>query len=88
MTAPGGPCEWCGGHQKWCIHNGEMYVRCIAGCQSLFASERVDIPPPDSEWLEELERSGTSGGREGRDTCEGADAKEVDEKYVDRGLPF
>jgi len=36
MAAPAGPCEWCGGPQQWTVVAGEMYVRCVAGCQSLF----------------------------------------------------
>ena len=69
MSAPAGPCEWCGGPQNWTVHAGVMYVRCVAGCQSLFGNERVEIPPPVSEngfsterWL----RGGTQNGTEGK----------------------
>ena len=69
MTAPAGPCEWCGGPQQWTIASGVMYVRCRAGCSSLFADERVNFPPP-SEWLEvaadlKADEDGTSAGGKG-----------------------
>jgi len=55
MSAPAGPCEWCGGPQSWTIIAGEMYVRCQGGCSSLFPEERIDVLPPDSD-LFELDR--------------------------------
>ncbi len=50
-AAPAGPCEWCGGPQSWTIASGVMYVRCKAGCQSLFSEERVDLPRNSEEGL-------------------------------------
>jgi len=35
VSAPAGPCEWCGGPQWWTIIRGEMYVACQAGCLPL-----------------------------------------------------
>ncbi len=46
MTAPAGPCEWCGGPQWWTFVRGVMYVRCQGGCQSLFPEERVGFSRP------------------------------------------
>jgi len=54
MSAPAGPCEWCGGPQWWTIASGVMYVKCQAGCQSLFPSERV-VLLPDSEGADGFE---------------------------------
>ena len=42
-----GPCEWCGGPQKWTIRAGEMFVHCDAGCLGL--ELEPPVPPPDSE---------------------------------------
>ncbi len=89
MSAPAGLCEWCGGQQNWTIHAGEMYVRCIAGCQSMWPEERVTIPPPSEESersLEGLSREGTSGGVEGV-PCEGDAAKTSDLEVWDPGEP-
>ena len=44
MSAPAGPCEWCGGPQQWTIHDGEMWVRCVGGCLELVGDEEVDHP--------------------------------------------
>ena len=49
MTAPAGPCEWCGGPQYWTVHAGEIYVKCKGGCVSLFPGERYNFTPPNSE---------------------------------------
>ena len=35
MSAPAGPCEWCGGPQHWTIIAGEVYVSCDEGCLPL-----------------------------------------------------
>jgi len=69
MTAPAGPCEWCGGPQWWTIASGVMYVKCQAGCLSLFPEDRVNFTPPDGD-LEHVSDiiprvMGTSGGVEG-----------------------
>ncbi len=77
MTAPAGPCEWCGGPQWWTIVSGVMYVKCQLGCVSLFPEERYNFSPPDgdlehvSEVLDRL-GFGTSRGEEGvtRSGCE------------------
>ena len=52
MTAPAGPCEWCGGPQWWTVVSDVMYVKCQAGCISLFPSERFSFLPPEGELLE------------------------------------
>ena len=49
MTAPAGPCEWCGGPQYWTFIQGEMYVKCQGGCLGLFA----DVEGPPSSVSEE-----------------------------------
>ncbi len=46
MSAPAGPCEWCGGPQLWTIRGGEMWVRCSGGCLPLWEEE---LPPRDSD---------------------------------------
>ena len=88
MTAPAGPCEWCGGPQNWTIHAGEMYVRCVAGCQSLFTEERVDIPLPSEKSLPYLEGRSEGGTfrQEGCVPCEGGDAST--NGIIDTDLPF
>ncbi len=48
MTAPAGPCEWCGGPQNWTFILGEMYVRCQSGCLGLFDEGPV-LPRPTGE---------------------------------------
>ncbi len=75
MTQPAGPCEWCGGPQNWTIHAGEMYVRCQAGCQSLFGAERVTLPLDSDEPLVGCGLEGTLEGEEGV-PCEGGSAVE------------
>ncbi len=35
MSAPAGPCEWCGGPQYWTVVRGEMWVTCKGGCLPL-----------------------------------------------------
>jgi len=87
MTAPAGPCEWCGGPQWWTVASGVMYVKCQAGCVSLFPEERVNFDPPsDKRSLEGLLRiesgNGTTGGSKGV-TRSGREAKETDDD-----LPF
>ncbi len=47
MTAPAGPCEWCGGPQNWTFIQGEMFVRCKRGCQPLPLDGMVPAPPPE-----------------------------------------
>jgi hypothetical protein len=61
-----------------------MYVRCVAGCLSLFADERVTppIPSEDSLWTVEGAGEGTILGMGGV-PLEGRDAKESDDD-----LPF
>ena len=51
MTAPAGPCEWCGGPQNWTFIAGEMYVRCQLGCLPL---EGLGLTPPDSDGAEQM----------------------------------
>ncbi len=45
-----GPCEWCGGPQKWTLIRDEVYVACEEGCLPLPLDGLV--PPIDSEELE------------------------------------
>ena len=88
MTAPAGPCEWCGGPQNWTIHAGDMYVRCQAGCQSMFPWERVDIPPVSEEGLlAALDLMEPEGGEEVL-PLEGGAARVNDRKNTNQGLPF
>ena len=50
MSAPAGPCEWCGGPQWWTIVRDEMYVKCQAGCLPLpFEGEVLASPISDPE---------------------------------------
>jgi len=97
MTAPAGPCEWCGGPQWWTIVSGVMYVKCQAGCVSLFPEERFNFDPPDGD-LEHISSiiprvMGTQGGTEGV-TLEGSDARVNGKKpktgpgQTDQDLPF
>ena len=84
MSAPAGPCEWCGGRQNWTIIAGEMYVRCIDGCLPLPLEALV--PPPHvgesrTEYLDAGGADGTSEMVEGV-PCEGGSADEFDD------LPF
>ncbi len=90
MTSPAGPCEWCGGPQKWTIIGGDMYVSCDGGCSPL-PGLGLD-PPPDSPELRRPERTpkmehvGTILRRVGIGTPEGGAANEsVEEDYE---LPF
>jgi len=73
MTAPAGPCEWCGGPQWWTIVRGEMFVKCQGGCVSLWETERYNVPPPDGEVVIRLhaEANGTFP-KEGVVTLEGS----------------
>ena len=48
MASPAGPCEWCGGPQRWTIIRDEMYVSCLGGCLGLF-DEGPGDPLTDSE---------------------------------------
>ena len=43
MSAPAGPCEWCGGPQWWTTVLGEIYVACKNGCLPLPWAE--EVPP-------------------------------------------
>ncbi len=61
-NAPAGPCEWCGGPQWWTVAHGDMYVKCKAGCMSMFPEERVDFPPPDGEESEPYYEGGALDG--------------------------
>ncbi len=52
MTAPAGPCEWCGGPHWWTIVQDEMYVKCVAGCLPLpFEGEVLSSPISDPELI-------------------------------------
>ena len=54
-VGPAGPCEWCGGPQRWTIIRGDMYVSCDGGCLPLDLEGLV--PPSDSEELVRLEQT-------------------------------
>jgi len=91
VSAPAGPCEWCGGPQQWTIIAGEMYVRCVDGCLPLDLEGLVPPHPNSEESLISFE--GLSSGtilRMGGVPCEGGAADEnttkEPEKY--RDLPF
>ncbi len=70
MSAPAGPCEWCGGPQRWTVIRGELYVTCELGCLPL-PLEEFSAPPPDGKELEaaaeraELFEEGDGVPREG-----------------------
>ncbi len=75
-----GECDVCGGPQQWTIHRDMMFVRCVAGCQSLFPEERVNLPPSSEGLLPYREgrfEGGTYSRREGV-PLEGADANQSD----------
>jgi len=86
MTAPAGPCEWCGGPQFWTIASGVMYVKCQGGCTSLFPEERFNFPPPNSEKSEILEREFHEGGTLGTEEGVTPLGREAEESEHD--LPF
>ncbi len=88
MSAPAGPCEWCGGPQQWTIIRDEMYVRCVLGCLPLDLEDLVP-PLPISEgdfWTPEGAGEGTIL-RMGGVPPEGSAAKTSDSRDND-GLPF
>jgi len=94
MTAPAGPCEWCGGPQKWTFIAGEMYVLCVGGCLGLVFEGL--LPPSVSEEAmrcyadPKKSRSGTILGEGGSSTCEGGDATDSSMKRLEEKseLPF
>ncbi len=74
-----------------------MYVKCQAGCQSLFPEERVTFPPPSDvadpfyeggalQDLQSRTADGTSR-EEGGVPCEGGDAR-MSEEEIESDLPF
>ncbi len=74
MSAPAGPCEWCGGPQHWTLISGEVYVSCDSGCIPL---EGLGLTPPTDakelrrpEGKPKMEHSfgGSVGPPEGRET--------------------
>ena len=89
MSAPAGPCEWCGGPQHWTIIQGEMYVSCDSGCLPL---EGLDIIPPlDAPELRAPEEKPNMehSFREGVCPPEGADANESDRStLIHVGVPL
>ncbi len=87
MTAPAGPCEWCGGQQNWTFIRGEMYVRCKDGCLALPLEELVPPPSDGEESLMGLEGAGEGTIlRMGGVPCEGGDAETSHKK--DHELSF
>ncbi len=49
MTAPAGPCEWCGGPQQWTFIRGELFVRCKKQCSLELDLEGFGTTPPISD---------------------------------------
>ena len=89
MSSVAGPCEWCGGPQKWTVRNDVMYVRCALGCLGLFDEL---LPLPDGEG-----KRGYTGGRgleptqqwRGRESPEGGEADVVTrDVLVHIGVPL
>ena len=81
MTAPAGPCEWCGGSQQWTFIAGEMYVRCVGGCLGL--PLEAEVLPTDSDVALEAEycSSHVELNEERRvEPYEGGDARETDSR--------
>ncbi len=77
MSAPAGPCEWCGGPQLWTVVRGEIWVSCKRGCLPL-PIEGVE-PAVTAGSLKEDDRVDFRGGgrylsREGRE----AEARLID----------
>ena len=88
MSAPAGPCEWCGGPQWWTVILGEVAVACKLGCLPLLL-EGLD-PLPDSEKSEQspkLRHIGTLLEGGGSRPYEGGDAKTSAVQDED-GLPW
>ncbi len=82
MSAPAGPCEWCGGQQSWTIISGDMFVRCSRGCMSLDLEELVPPHPISEDSLITLKGQGEGTIlRMGGVSLEGGSAP-------DDGLPF
>jgi len=87
MSAPAGPCEWCGGPQHWTIIRGDMYVSCDGGCIPLPLEGLV--PPPGSEgreWPTEEKPYGTFKIGGGSKPCEGAGADDSMRKLKSLGV--
>jgi len=84
VSAPAGPCEWCGGPQTWTLIRGDVYVNCESGCLPLPGLGLE--PPPDSEELvrptEESPKVEHVGGG-GVEPLEGGEARTID-KLVER----
>ncbi len=88
MTAPAGPCEWCGGPQQWTVALGKMFVRCEFGCLGIF-EERVTITSEQRgvDRAHELALQGIgTPGKDGGVPCEG-DAAKMSDSELDE-LPF
>ncbi len=84
MSAPAGPCEWCGGPQQWTIIRELMYVRCIRGCLPLDLEGLVPPSPLAREdyMLDEFWAKEPYGG-EGVVPCEGGEAKMSEKERSD-----
>ncbi len=87
MSSPAGPCEWCGGPQRWTVIRGEVHVSCDGGCLPLPLEGLAPPPVSDSlvhisEVLREMELF--EGG--GVAPWEGADAK-TSEGESRQGIP-
>ena len=69
---------------------GVMYVKCQAGCVSLFPEERFNFPPPDGVVADGLDDFGVISEHrreEGVEPCEGGAAEHgLDSEVND--LPF
>ncbi len=88
MSAPAGPCEWCGGPQEWTIIRDEMYVRCLLGCLPLDLEGLVPLPSAARSSLCTIsEVFGPFAREEGKETPEGGDAAVSGQDSEDE-LPF
>ncbi len=43
MSAPAGPCEWCGGPSWWTVIRGEVWTLCKQGCLPLPLEEEIQV---------------------------------------------
>ncbi len=88
VSAPAGPCEWCGGPQHWTVIRGLVHVSCILGCRPL-PLEYLE-PPPDSErdvsGMTRPEGTLLEGG--GSRTYEGDEPDEPADPILEDELPF
>ncbi len=88
MASPAGPCEWCGGQQRWTVIRGLVHVSCVLGCLPL--PLECLVPPPDSDVRDSepgFRPIGTFLRKEGTEPCEGGEASEASAEPID-DLPW